>query len=72
MTFTNETKYQAKGRRPKKEIADFQTYAQIGVGGSGKNLIYKINLIGTKYLWEGGRQHFFQFSIEKFSIFSAF
>ena len=28
-----------KGRRPKKKIADFQTFAQIGVGGSGKNLI---------------------------------
>ena len=35
MTFTNETKHQAKGRRPKKEIADFQTYAQIGGGGGG-------------------------------------
>ena len=39
----------SKGRRPKKKIADFQTFAQIGVGGSGKNLIQKINLIGTKY-----------------------
>ena len=38
-----------KGRRQKKKIADFQTFAQIGVGGSGKNLIQKINLIGTKY-----------------------
>ena len=27
------------GRRQKKRIADFQTFAQIGVGGSGKNLI---------------------------------
>ena len=36
-----------KGRRQKK-IADFQTYAQIGVKGSGKNLIQKKNLIGTK------------------------
>ena len=63
---------QTKGRRQKKKIAYFQTFAQIGVGGSGKNLIQKINLIGTKYLWEGGIQHFFQFSIEKFSIFSAF
>ena len=32
------TNIATKGRRQKK-IADFQTYAQIGVGGSGKNLI---------------------------------
>ena len=33
----------------KKKIAYFQTFAQIWVGGSGKNLIQKINLIRTKY-----------------------
>ena len=48
----------SKGRRPKKKIEDFQTFAQIWVGGSGKNLIKKIILIGTKYLWEGDTIYF--------------
>ena len=59
----------------KKKLADFETFAQIWVGGSGKNLIQKIDAIETKYLWEGGMQKSSQFPIEKFifiSLFSAF
>ena len=29
-----------KGSRTKKKLADFETFAQIWVGGSGKNLIH--------------------------------
>ena len=65
----------AKGSRTKKKLADFETFAQIWVGGSGKNLIKKIDAIETKYLWEGGMQKSSQFPIEKFIfilLFSAF
>ena len=64
-----------KGSRTKKKLADFETFAQIWVGGSGKNLIQKIDAIETKYLWEGGMQKSSQFPIEKFIfilLFSAF
>ena len=38
-----------------------------------KNFYFLIDLrFILSYLGEGGIQHFFQFSIEKFSIFSAF
>ena len=42
----------------KKKLADFETFAQIWVGGSGKNLIQKIDAIETKYLWEGDAKIF--------------
>ena len=64
-----------KGRRQKKRIADFQTFAQIGVGGSGKNLIEKIDLNETKNSWEGVSRNFPNSQLKNktfIPLFSAF